>query len=81
MLRGHNSSVPLPVILSSKTWSLVLLGGATWENKRQQAEVEAREVHTGCEEKPFHHEETQILEQVIQRRLCALHPWRILRPD
>lgn len=78
-LRGPNRSIPLFVTRSSRRWSLALLNGTMWENKRQQGEVETREVHSGCEEKPVHHEETWILKQVIQRS-CALNPWRILRP-
>ena len=81
LLGDPNSSIPLPVTRPSRRWSLAFLSGAMWENKRRQAEAETREVHTGCEEEPLHHEETPILEHLIQRRSHALHPWRILRPD
>lgn len=68
VLRGPNSGILPPVATPSREWSLALLSGAVWETSRQQAEAGTREVHSGCEENTFHHEDTQIPEQVIQGR-------------
>lgn len=54
---------PAPPIYwrSLRRWSHGLHNGAWWEDKKQQAQVETKDAHTGFEEIPFHREDGGVL--------------------
>lgn len=77
-LGGPNSSFPVLTGMSLIRQSSTLHRGSWWKHKRQQGQVETREVQTRYNKKLFHDKNSKAGEQVAQRG-CADSSWRFSR--
>ena len=71
MASGAPNSLPSAYKESLRRRSRALQSSAWWEDKRQWAQVERKEVQTGYKEKLFPNEDSQEEEQVVLRG-CAV---------